>query len=151
VVAEETSLPRRSDIDLLLDLLDLIPYPDLDRHGEFWEKVATALGGQREASYIVGKLALHIERLTDGSATTYDVHELAGYCLMFFDGERPDLWAVLDQAGNWPVPEGTTGRRWATSVCEVAWRLYVPLRAADRRRDEPHRRHAQTIWELRNL
>lgn len=146
-----TDPPARSDVDLLLDLLDLIPYPDIDDHGEFWENVSAALGGRLEPDYMVGKLAPHIEALTNGTATVFQLLQLTSYCLMFFDGDRPELWAVLDTVGTRPGLTGAAGRRWAQSVSDVAWRLYVPLRAAERRQEQPHRRHAQTLWQLRQL
>ena len=134
------------DVNHLLELLDLLPVPDLDDHQDFWEAFAQAHWTRWQAAYFVEKLAVGIEELDTDPANAARARELAGYCLVFFDGENSALWKVLDQA---PPSYGSNGRRFAESVCEVAWRIYVPLESSRRREEKPARRRARTIWTLR--
>lgn len=146
----EDDRTNRADVDLLLDLLDLIPVPDLHDQREFWAAVSMArFRDHTHTDYIVGKLAPNIERLDTGEGGAYEAENLASYCLMFFDGDQPDLWPLLDLCVNY-ASGGAAGRRWATAVSEVAWRIYVPIRAAGQRDDDPTRRRRHTAWKLRN-
>ncbi|EIV90903.1 hypothetical protein [Frankia sp. QA3] len=125
---------------LLLDLLDLLPTPDLDDQGEFWEAFSRAQEGGLQADYIVGKLAVWAARAHEEPANSYYAHELADYCLMFFDGESQAMWELL---GDRVAAGGRSGRRFAESVCETAWLIYVPLQAAMRREATSTARSAQ--------
>ncbi|ONH55438.1 hypothetical protein CcI49_28350 [Frankia sp. CcI49] len=138
----------RSDIDLLLDLLDLLPAPYLKTNGDFWTAASNARWMDNDPAYIVGKLAWYIHRLSTDEASAGDARDLASYCLMFFDGEQPAMWSVLDQEVGYSGVEGAAGRRLADAICAVAWRIYVPAEAEQRRVREPTRRHVHTIWAL---
>jgi hypothetical protein len=69
----------------------------------------------------------------DGEADDEDVRHLAEYCMLFFDvADRPECCELLEEVLTTtftPRPAGSLGRRWAQSVVEVAWRLWVPREA----------------------
>lgn len=141
-----------ADVDALLDLLDLIHWPDLNSPNdrEFWEEVAAGEGW--DANYATRKLAYFIEQLDSqrgsGTVAADAARQLASYCLSFFDGNRPRMWAAVGGAFE-PVTGEILGRRWAAAVCDAAWKVYVPLAAAQSRGSQPLRRKAHTIWKLR--
>ncbi|SBW21058.1 hypothetical protein FDG2_1879 [Candidatus Protofrankia californiensis] len=143
----------RAGVALLLDLLDLIHWPDLKdpRDREFWEVVAA--GQPWDAGYATRKLGYFIEKVSErmdaGAVRAADVHSLAVYCLKFFDGHRPDLWAAVGRAFE-PVTGEVLGRRWTAAVCQAAWDVYVPLAAAKSRDTHPLQRKAASIWRLRH-
>ncbi len=135
-----------ADVKLLLDLLDLLPTPDLDDQGEFWRAFDQTLTHPLRAEYIVGKLAVWAERAHTDPSNAYSARRLADYCLLFFDGERQAMWDLL---GEHAATGGENGRRLAESICETAWRIYVPLQAALRREGTSTARTAQGVWKLR--
>ena len=45
------------------------------------------------------------------------------YCLIFFDNPSPEM---IDLVGQRMEPRHS-GARWFESICETAWRVYVPL------------------------
>jgi hypothetical protein len=63
------------------------------------------------------------------ASTRTDARELASYCLMFFD-EPSDEMAELASAG---LDFSNSGQRLLNSICETAWRVFVPLELASRR------------------
>lgn len=66
-----------------------------------------------------------------------DVHALVWACLLLFDGDRPALWGELGKLEiGYPGNPTAAGKRWATSMCEVAWRVYVTLEAERLRQDD---------------
>lgn len=147
-MTDDAAVRLAADVNHLLELLDLLPVPDLDDHPEFWKAFAQAHWSGFKTSYFVGKLSLWIERVDSDPANTTSAHQLAEYCLMFFDGGSPALWEVLDGAAV-SATGSRSGRRLAESLSEAAWRVYVPLESAQRREDRPSRRRSDTIRQLR--
>jgi len=125
-VTDDATARLTADVNRLLELLDLLPVPDLHDHQDFWETFALAHWAHWKPSYYVGKLAVGIEALDSDAADAARARELAEYCLIFFDGDNSELWTVLDQ----PPSAGRSGRRLAASLCEAAWRICVPLESA---------------------
>jgi hypothetical protein len=125
----------RSDLVQLADLLSLLP--DLDsRSGAraWWEQFAAvecqahrpdeSHPPKDRATYIAGKLA------DFGTVSTrIEALDLATNCLSFFDEpseEMTDLTCAHLGFGN-------SGRRLLEAICQVAWRIFVPLELAAKR------------------
>lgn len=144
---DEATASRIRDVKSLLDLLDLLPVPDEDDAGDFWAEFAAVHPERLEPSYIVGKLAVHIEQAHNQPDDAYTGHQLAEYCLIFFDGDNQPMWDLINRSTAGGVD---SGRRLARSICDTAWRIFVPTYAASRREGNPARRHAQTVWKMRN-
>lgn len=132
--------PQQPDDDTelarLLDLLALLPPADPD--DEWWQDFAAvqAPGDVDPADYVTSKVRGYIRNVTtrEGQNRNQDVHDLAQYCLMFFDTTDPRVLTVLDRIVDYPPAQASTnGRRWAQDVATTAWRLYVPREAARRR------------------
>ncbi|MBL7487341.1 hypothetical protein I6A60_00405 [Frankia sp. AgB1.9] len=146
---DDVTAARIRDVHHLLELLDLLPVPDLEKKGHFWNEFAVAEAGDRakpDPHYIVGKLASWIQDVNDEPGDAERARRLASYCLHFFDKQGPAVGDVLRGC----VDGGeATGQRLAQSICEVAWRIYVPIVAAMNRENDPLRRRQNMIWQLR--
>lgn len=142
--------PNDPDVRLLLDLIDLLDvsllvnYEDGDT-SSLWDAYARAHHGVWNGHYYVSSLIPFYRRLSQGEGDQEDVRRLAEYCLTFFSvADNPELCGILEGGvGDIPPnPAGTAGRRWAQSICEVAWRLYVPREAAMLRSERDAERRA---------
>jgi hypothetical protein len=142
-----------ADVRRLLDLLALLPamdaetggvagvrrlHPNLDpdqvekEGAEWWDRFAQLHHpDEMDGHYCRVHLLPYALRMLEGKATEQDVWNLAQYSLLFFDvADRAECCEHLDVVvAHIPVPAGGAGRRWAESVAEVAWRLYVPRQA----------------------
>jgi hypothetical protein len=121
------------DVRFLLDLLAMLPAMTGDRATArhiWWQTYASVHAKQWDGGYYAKSLAPFAGRLLRGEGDDEDVRRLAEYCLMFFDvADRPECCQELDVVlGNFSpgTDPGVIGRRWAMSVCDVAWRLYAP-------------------------
>jgi hypothetical protein len=144
----------------LLDLLALLPAmtagvdglaarrvdPNLDpaeveeSGAQWWDMYAKAHEGPLgEGGYYRAHLLPYALRIVNGTAREEDTRHLAEYCLLFFDvAHRPECCKLLEEAVVTtfpPKPEGSAGQRWAQSVVEAAWRLWVPRQARNRLRE----------------
>lgn len=144
----------------LLDLLALLPAmtaeaqglaerrvdPNLDaaeveeRGAEWWDRYAKLhQGPDGEGRYYRAHLFPYALRIINGTADEEDTRHLAEYCLLFFDvADQPECCELLEEvvvSTFDPQPEGSLGRRWAQSVVEAAWRLWVPRQARMRLRE----------------
>jgi hypothetical protein len=156
----EMAIGDDPDVRWLLDLLALLPAmtlgamrlpqrrvdPNLDateveeRGAEWWERYAKVhvepYGRIPEGTYYRGHLFPWALKIVRGEADLEDVRRLAEYCLLFFDvADRPECYELLEEVvvnSFTPQPSGSCGRRWAQSVIDVAWRLWVRGAARDR-------------------
>jgi hypothetical protein len=117
--------PQEADVQYLLQLLRLLPPL---RSGEnVWVDFNQATAGY-DFLHDLEWMNQAAERLASGAGTSADIRSLAGGCLAHFNvADNPDACRVLDR-GSFdfhPGVPGTNGARWASSVCETAWRLYV--------------------------
>jgi hypothetical protein len=117
--------PQEADVQYLLQLLRLLPPL---RSGEnVWVDFNRATAGY-DFLHDLEWMNQAAERLASGAGTSADIRSLAGGCLAHFNvADNPDACRVLDR-GSFdfhPGVPGTNGARWASSVCETAWRLYV--------------------------
>lgn len=135
--------PRSNpDVAFLLDLLTLLPRGG-QAVGGFWQEFAEARGGYDLSSYAINLHAMR-RRIEAGEGTLQDVHDLAQYCLMFFDlDELESNPAALELLGKnvrmgyatWCSPSAL-GLRLARSIFDRAWNIYVPIRADINRRTD---------------
>lgn len=153
-----------ADVRWLLDLLALLPAmtlgarslperevdPNLDavevdeRGAEWWERYAKVhvepYGLIPQGTYYRGSLFPWALRIVQGEAGEEQVRRLAEYCLLFFDvADRPECCELLEEVvvdRFTPQPRGSCGRRWAASVVDVAWRLWVRGAAQNRFRED---------------
>ncbi|MET9019221.1 hypothetical protein ABZV93_04485 [Actinopolymorpha sp. NPDC004070] len=101
-----------------------------DRHNRY-------LRDNEAAGYITSSLGAALtkaDRRPLADWTLQDKRYLTQYVLMFFDGERPDLWEVVSERvsmGGGMHP-GAAGRRWCQDVCATAWRLWMDSYGAER-------------------
>ena len=125
------------DVKQLLGLISLLPPVDVEAPGGppidpvgFWVKYSDA-HPQKYGGYIGMKLAAHLAAVQRGDAGWEAVRDLCGYCLMFFDvADEVQCVTLLDTVvggRSSAVRPGSLGRRWADSVCQVAWRLFVAI------------------------
>ena len=156
----ETTVGDDRDVRHLLDLLAMLPPmnagtseeffgqrevdPRLDRAeveqrgAEWWKTYAKVhaepQGHSGEGRYYRTHLLKYAFPILKGEADAEDVRHLAEYCLMFFEvADRPECCELLDVVTTTfhPEPAGSCGRRWAQSVIDVAWRLWVPRQASN--------------------
>src|SRR5690348_8020530 len=96
---------------------------------DFWTDYAEAHPGDWDGHYITEKLMHWPAKVREPNASWYDVLRLSAYCLAFFDvGDHRPAHEILDRISGpylGSIAPGAVGRRWAASVSEVAWRLYV--------------------------
>jgi hypothetical protein len=152
-----------ADVRWLLDLLALLPAMTLGASGlperrvdpnlddaevvkdgaDWWEKYAKVhVKPYRQIGkglYYRSSLFPYALRIVNGEAEQEHVRRLAEYCLLFFDvADRPECCELLEKVvvtSFAPQPPGSCGRRWAESVVDVAWRLWVPRQARNRIRE----------------
>jgi hypothetical protein len=122
----------RRDLALLIDLLGFLPDPDDPADDEWWGRFAVAEGkahrpGQSTdgwAAYMIGKLADYSR-----VSSLIESRELAVYCLRFFDSPSREMAALASSR----LDVNSSGDRLLESICQVAWRMYVPLETEARR------------------
>lgn len=119
----------------LLDLLELLPP---SKHApSFWQELAEAYDKGWTSQYLVSNIEQPVQILRTGDLREVDelVRTLVQHCLIFFGHENDNVWRALDLFTRdfSPPVRGALGRRWAESVAEAAWALYVPLELARRR------------------
>jgi hypothetical protein len=149
-----------TDVRWLLDLLRLLPamtadvprdvvhereiHPALDvgevekEAAEWWDRFGELHPDRIDRGrYPRVHLLPYALRIVEGKADDEDVRSLAQYCLLLFDvADLPECCEHLDVVVQSHIPQrGRAGRRWAESVTEVAWRLYVPRQAHGRLRE----------------
>jgi hypothetical protein len=153
------------DVRWLLDLLAMLPPMNAETNEEFfgerevdhaldgqeveqrgaewWKRYAKvhseAFGHNGQGRYYRTHLLKYAFPIVKGKADDEDVRHLAEYCMTFFDvADRPECCELLEEAvvsSFTPQPSGSCGRRWAESVVDVAWRLWVPRQAGNRVRE----------------
>ncbi|MEV6847640.1 hypothetical protein [Actinoplanes sp. NPDC051411] len=126
------------DLRELLDLLALLPPTRQEEALEFqdvegfWLSYADA-HPRRFGQWLPDKLRANLAAARRADPSWQTVKDLCGYCLTFFDQlDNYECMKLLDVVGfNAIVPntEGDIGRRWAQSVCRLAWQLFVTAQA----------------------
>jgi hypothetical protein len=115
-----------ADVQLLLDLLRLLPEPSDINPSEWWQEYGKAFGDR--ANYIGEKL-IRLVPAVRANPTPGQVATLAMYCLKFFDLEddKRDAWKLLDQRLGSVSWEGdyARGRRLADMIADTSLRLYA--------------------------
>lgn len=123
-----------ADVDHLVGLLSLLPSVDDPDEREWWEEFSAAHQQHRRpgagprpdgAHYMVSKLSQHLEEPFEYA------RDFASYCLFFFDDPSPEMARLVGRQQDLPG----SGGRLLESICEVAWRIYLPLAISRRRRD----------------
>lgn len=130
----EPDLPYKvyEDTDHLCDLLSLLPDPGDEENRDWWGEFAACESarhtGRRtpDPGYIIKKLAGYRE-----VSSPWELRSLATYCLMFFEGASPEM---IDLVGR-QIGAEYSGARFIESVCQTAWRIYVPTEAKINRAD----------------
>lgn len=115
----------------LVDLLSLLPSPNDPDETAWWEQFAAAEREARRpgqphdgwATYMTDKLVGY-QRV----ATTPECRDLATACLMFFDSPSPKMAALAGAALDF----NSSGGRLLEAICQVAWRMYVPMEVVAR-------------------
>jgi hypothetical protein len=120
------------DVTLLVELLSLLPSVDDPDDREWWEQFSAAHQQHRRpkagprpdgAHYMVTKISQHLEE-----PYTYP-RDFASYCLYFFDDPSAEMVRLVAEQLDLPG----SGGRLLESICEVAWRVYLPLQIEFRR------------------
>ena len=122
----------RRDVTLLIELHSLLPPLENEDERGWWEQYSAAHHKHRQpgapplpdgAYYMVTKLSQHLEEAFEYA------RDFASYCLYFFDDPSPEMIALVGQQLDLPG----SGARLLGAICEVAWRVFVPLELAAKR------------------
>lgn len=128
----DTNWNNHSDVKRLRDLLLLLRLPAPEE--EFFQPYGAALGPNFDTRYLREKLTVVNKKLASSHLDSDDVLYVASYCLMFFDvADNPEACEVLACISGIHGLGRAAGARWANSVSEAAWRLFVPLEAGNKR------------------
>lgn len=118
--------PTDPDLKHLADLLDFLP--GADDH-EFW----ALLDGKGHSptpddhvDYVLKKLVGGLLVLRAPEPHPSHVVNLVQYLMMFFGGDHPGLYPLIDRyLANIPLPPEILGRYWVEDLMATCWRLYV--------------------------
>jgi hypothetical protein len=111
------------DLAHLFELLRMLPGPR--ENPEFWTAVQNQSLRGTQLGYVFEKMS-SIWRTVQKPAPD-NVEHLARYLLLFFGGDKPQLWSILNIVAHnrLTISHDKVGRWWAEDVCRTAWALYV--------------------------